>query len=128
MKGGIPKISEAEYEIMKVIWKYAPISTNEVVEKLADIQTWNPKTIQTLLSRLVKKNAITYEKKGRVFVYSPIVEEKEYVTEESQSFLKRFYNGAVGSLVLNLIEQEQLTEGEIAQLKEILEQKQMKGE
>ena len=53
--GNLFTISEAEYQVMKIIWANAPVSTNEVVEKLLETSTWSPKTIQTLLSRLVKK-------------------------------------------------------------------------
>lgn len=67
----LPQISEAEFEVMKVIWKYAPISTNEVTEKLNQTTDWSPKTIQTMLKRLVTKKALTYEKQSRVFVYTP---------------------------------------------------------
>ena len=69
----LPQISEAEFEVMKVIWKYAPISTNEVTEKLTQTTDWSPKTIQTMLKRLVTKKALTYEKQSRVFVYTPLV-------------------------------------------------------
>lgn len=68
----LPQISEAEFEVMKVIWKYAPISTNEVTEKLTQTTDWSPKTIQTMLKRLVTKKALTYEKQSRVFVYTPL--------------------------------------------------------
>lgn len=116
----IPKISEAEFEIMKIVWKYSPINTNDVVEKLADKIAWSPKTVQTLLSRLVKKGALEYTKKSRVFVYTPLVEEKEYLTEESSSFLDKFYNGALNSMVLNFLEQDKLTKKDIDELKDIL--------
>ena len=61
----LPQISEAEFEVMKVVWKHAPISTNEVTETLTKTTNWNPKTIQTLLKRLVTKKALTYEKQDR---------------------------------------------------------------
>lgn len=89
----LPQISEAEFEVMKVIWKYAPISTNEVTEKLTQTTDWSPKTIQTMLKRLVTKKALTYEKQSRVFVYTPLVPETEYIRQESNSFLNKYYNG-----------------------------------
>ena len=57
----LPQISEAEFEVMKIVWKYAPISTSEITEKLTQISSWSPKTIQTLIKRLVSKKALTYE-------------------------------------------------------------------
>ena len=122
----MPTISEAEYEIMKAVWKNAPISTNEVVE-LFEGGNWSPKTVQTLLARLVKKGALGYEKRGRVFVYSPLIDEEEYRREESSSFLKKFYNGALNSMVLNFIDGDKLSPDDIDELTRILE-KGAKGE
>lgn len=122
----MPKISEAEYEIMKAVWKNAPISTNEVVE-LFEGGNWSPKTVQTLLARLVKKGALGYEKRGRVFVYLPLIDEEEYRREESSSFLKKFYNGALNSMVLNFIDGDKLSPDDIDELTRILE-KGAKGE
>ena len=66
----LPQISEAEFEVMKIVWKYAPISTNEITEKLTQISSWSPKTIQTLIKRLVSKKALTYETKPGFCLYS----------------------------------------------------------
>ena len=82
----LPQISESEYEVMKIVWKCAPINTNEITEKLLKTTAWSPKTIQTLIKRLVNKGALTYEKQGRIFVYTPMVKEDEYVGQESRSF------------------------------------------
>ena len=89
----LPQISEAEFEVMKIVWQRAPVNTNEITECLEKTTSWSPKTIQTLIKRLVNKGALTYEKQGRIFVYTPLVGEKEYIGQESSSFLKRFYHG-----------------------------------
>ena len=95
----LPQISEAEFEVMKVVWKYAPINTNEITEKLTQTTNWSPKTIQTLIKRLVSKKALTYEKQSRVFVYTPLVKEDEYIRQESNTFLKRYYDGNITSML-----------------------------
>ena len=64
----LPQISEAEYEVMKIVWKHAPINTNEITEKLLQSTSWSPKTIQTLIKRHVTKGVHTYEKQSRDFV------------------------------------------------------------
>jgi len=121
---GLPEISEAEYQIMKVIWaEEVPISTNEVVEKLESTTSWKPKTIHTLLSRLVKKGALQYEKRGRVFVYSPLVKESDILEIENDNFLNRFYDGTINSMVVHLLEQDKLSNEDITQLKRILDEK-----
>lgn len=116
----LPQISEAEFEVMKIVWKYAPISTNEITEKLTRTTTWSPKTIQTLIKRLVTKGALTYEKQGRVFVYTPLVEESKYVGQESNSFLKRYFNGDITAFVSSFLENDKLSESELDTLRSLL--------
>ncbi len=116
----LPQISEAEFEIMKVVWKYAPINTNEITQRLTRTTTWSPKTIQTLIKRLVTKGALTYEKQSRVFVYTPLVKEKDYINQESHSFLKRFYGGNITAMLSAYIENGQLSEDELEKLRSLL--------
>ena len=113
----LPQISEAEFEVMKVIWKYAPISTNEVTEKLTQTTDWSPKTIQTMLKRLVTKKALTYEKQSRVFVYTPLVPETEYIRQESNSFLNKYYNGNIVSMLTSYLEDDKLSKTELDTLR-----------
>ncbi len=116
----LPQISEAEFEVMKVIWKCAPISTNEITEKLTQTTKWNPKTIQTLIKRLVTKGALSYEKQSRVFVYTPLIEEKEYIGQKSHSFLERYYGGDITAMLSAYIEDDKLSESEIGTLRSLL--------
>ena len=123
----LPQISEAEFEVMKVVWKYAPINTNEITEKLVQTTNWNPKTIQTLIKRLVSKKALTYEKQGRDFVYTPLVKEDEYIRRESNTFLNRFYDGNITSMLDSYLEDDKLSETEIDTLRSLLSEKPKKG-
>lgn len=116
----LPQISEAEFEVMKVIWKYAPISTNEVTEKLTQTTDWSPKTIQTMLKRLVTKKALTYEKQSRVFVYTPLIPETEYIRQESNSFLNKYYNGNIVSMLTSYLEDDKLSKTELDTLRHLL--------
>ncbi|MFR3823856.1 MULTISPECIES: BlaI/MecI/CopY family transcriptional regulator [Hungatella] len=116
----LPQISEAEYEVMKVIWSKAPINTNEVTDSLLQATDWSPKTIQTLLKRLVQKGAITYEKKSRVFVYTPLVVKEDYLNQESEHFLKRFFNGNLTSLVASYMKDERISQEELEELRSLL--------
>ena len=116
----LPQISESEFEIMKIVWKYAPISTNEITEKLLQTTSWSPKTIQTLIKRLVIKGALTYEKQSRVFIYTPLVKESEYLGQESNSFLNRYYNGDITAMLSAYIENDRLSEAEINTLRSLL--------
>ena len=116
----LPQISEAEFEVMKIIWKHAPISTNEITEKLSQTTKWRPKTIQTLIKRLVTKGVLSYQKQSRVFVYTPLIEEKEYIGQESHSFLERYYDGDITAMLSAYIEDDKLSESEIDTLRSLL--------
>ena len=119
----LPQISEAEFEVMKIVWKYAPISTNEITEKLLQTTSWSPKTIQTLIKRLVTKGVLTYEKQSRVFVYTPTVKENEYINQESNSFLNRYYDGDITAMVSAYVENDRLSEAELDTLRALHSQK-----
>lgn len=124
----LPQISEAEYEVMKVVWKHAPISTNEITQQLLKTTSWSPKTIQTLIKRLVNKGALSYEKQSHMFVYTPMVKENEYIGQESSSFLKRFYGGNITAMVSAYLENDKLSEAEIETLRGLLSKKDTKGD
>lgn len=123
----LPHISEAEYEVMKVVWKLAPVSTNEITDALTRTTAWSPKTIQTLIKRLVNKRVLSYEKRGRMFVYTPLVGEKEYANQQSRSFLKRFYNGDISAMLSAYMEDGALSQAEISALRSLLFKDSEKG-
>ena len=116
----LQQISEAEYEVMKIVWKYAPINTNEITEKLLATSSWSAKTIQTLIKRLVNKGVLTYEKNSRVFVYTPVVKESEYISQESNSFLNRYYDGDITAMLSAYIQNDKLSKTEIETLRALL--------
>ena len=116
----LPQISEAEFQVMKIVWEHAPVSTNQVTEYLTRTTKWSPKTIQTMLKRLVQKKALTYDKEGRVFIYKPLIGQQDYVNQESRHFLQRFYNGNVVSMITAFLDMEELSQQEVDELKELL--------
>lgn len=124
----VPSISDAEYAVMKIVWAHAPISTNDVVEMLEKTTNWKPKTIQTLLARLVKKGALRYEKSSRVYVYMPLIQETDVLALESDTFLQRFYDGAANAMMVNLVERDKLSQDELEALKRLLEEKLTEGQ
>src|ERR1051325_624787 len=105
-----PKISETEWEIMRVVWARHPITASEVVDELSRRDaSWHPKTARTLLTRLVKKGALEYEPLGRVYVYKPIVTERECVASASNSFLDRVFGGSLKPMLAHFAEAKKLT-------------------
>lgn len=123
----LPQISEAEFEVMKIVWQHSPISTNEITDRLVKTTAWSPKTIQTLIKRLVNKGALSYEKQSRVFVYTPLVGKDEYIGQESRSFLNRFYGGNITDMLSAYIDNDKLSENEISTLRSLLSKDRKKG-
>ena len=119
----IPRISESEWQVMRVLWAEAPRTANEVVDALNHTTTWKPKTIKTLLNRLVKKRALGFDKKGRAYDYYPLVDEVECMKAENHSLLSRVYGGALKPMLANLLEDAKLTPDEIEDLKRILDER-----
>src|SRR5437867_3685478 len=116
----LPRISEAELVVMKVVWERAPATANQVVDALENRRHWKPKTIHTLLSRLVRKRVLAFKKKGREYHFRPLVEAAEYAHAASRSFLSRFFDGQVAPFLACFLEREKLSKAEIEELRRIL--------
>jgi BlaI family transcriptional regulator, penicillinase repressor len=118
----LPKISDAEWVVMKVLWDRGPLTTGAVVEAL-NSSDWKPKTIHTLLGRLVRKGALTFERKGREYLFQPLVSADECEHAVSRSFLERFFGGELAPFLARFVEREKLKPSEIEELKRILDRK-----
>ncbi len=124
MKPTVPRISESEWAVMKVLWSQAPCSAGEVISALSRTDpNWHPKTVKTFLNRLVRKQALGFRKEGRAYVYRPLVTEQECVNAVSESFLGRVFGGSLKPMLAHFVEQNKLSAREIQELKELLEQK-----
>ena len=124
MKTTTPRISETEWEVMRVIWGRHPITAAEVVAALIkEDPTWHPKTLRTLLGRLVRKQALDYEPQGRAYVYAPRVTETECVAAASESFLERVFGGALQPMLAHFVRHRKLTRKEVQELKRLLEER-----
>ena len=119
----IPKIPQSEWRVMQILWEKSPRTANEVVTALGDSVSWTPKTVKTLLNRLVKKEALGYTKEGRLYRYHPLLQEEECIGAERTSFLRRVYGGALTPMLAHFIEDQDLSAEEIAELKNILDMK-----
>lgn len=118
-----PKISNTEWEIMRVVWMKHPITANEIIDQLtAADASWHPKTARTLLARLVQKKALEYEERGRAYVYSPLVSEQECLANASESFLERFFGGSLKPMFAHFVGQRRLTKKEVEELRSLLEE------
>lgn len=123
-----PPISDAEWEVMNVLWEQSPRTANDVVDILAPRMSWHPKTVKTLLGRLVRKGVLRYREEGNRYLYRPAIPRERYVQEESKTFLERVFGGAATPMLVHMVENAALTEADIEELRAILERKKTEGE
>ncbi|BES64973.1 BlaI/MecI/CopY family transcriptional regulator [Gottschalkiaceae bacterium SANA] len=118
-----PKISDAEYEIMKIIWEHKKITAHEVIDHIDPQFNWSDKTIKTMLNRLIKKRVLDFEKHGNYYSYYPITKEEDYRKIETQSFVQKIFNGSLNTMVSSFLRDADLSSDEINELKKILGEK-----
>lgn len=119
----LPRISESEWLAMRVLWSKGALTANEVVEELAGKTKWKPKTVKTLITRLMQKGAVRFKKEGRKYRYYAAVSEVECVGAQRRSFVRRVYGGTMKPMLSAFLEDAELSAEDIAELKRILEQK-----
>lgn len=113
-------ISDSELEVMKIIWENPDITANKIIGILENRVEWKPNTIKTLINRLLKKNAIGFNKEGKEYYYYALVDKDIYINAESESFLQRIFNGSINSMVLNFVKNKKMSDEDIEELKSIL--------
>lgn len=118
------QITDAEFCVMKTLWKNEPCTSSEIVDEVSKTQNWNDKTIRTLINRLVSKGAVKAEKTGsKAFTYSSLISEKDYINVENKNFLNKLYGGSVKLMLASFVENNNLSDEDIQNLKDILEGK-----
>ena len=118
----IPRISDAEWIVMKVLWNRSPLAASDIIDALAQSERWAPKTVKTLLNRLVKKGALGFERDGRAYSYRPLVTEAACTTEASEAFLARVFGGSLQPMLAHFVEEKRLSAKEVKDLKRLLEE------
>ncbi|MGA2248835.1 MAG: BlaI/MecI/CopY family transcriptional regulator [Verrucomicrobiota bacterium] len=117
------RITEAEWEVMAVVWERTPVAASTVLEVLAHRKQWTLATVRTLLRRLVNKGALRQEVEGKRFLYSPLITMAECSRRESESFLDRVLGRAPSEAILHLVKRADLSQDDIQELRRILNQK-----
>ncbi|MDE5892589.1 MAG: BlaI/MecI/CopY family transcriptional regulator [Acetatifactor sp.] len=106
---------------MKVLWDDSPKTLPDILNSLKHT-AWSQTTIQTYLARLVKKGALTTQRQGKGYLYSPTISESDCQLLESKSFLNRIYNGSLSQMVKGFIKGGDLSAEELEALKKIIQE------
>jgi len=120
---GIPRISDAEWQVMQTLWDKAPQTANEIVATLSQATSWKRETIRTLINRLVRKKAVGFEQQGRQYHYYPLIGEGDCVRAEARSLVERFQGGSLEPMLAAFVEHARLSKAQIQRLRQILDDK-----
>ncbi|MBE7020940.1 MAG: BlaI/MecI/CopY family transcriptional regulator [Ruminococcaceae bacterium] len=114
-------ITDAEYEIMCVLWNSDELLTVADIIKKLDNNDWSASTVATFMARLLKKEVISCERKGKVNYYYPVLKQSEYAIDETENLLAKMFKGSIKNLVATLYENKKPSKEEVADLKKMFE-------
>ena len=120
----ISRLPDAELEIMKIIWRNNDETTSaQIVDALAGKKDWAVTTVLNFLSRLVDRGFISVRRKGKINIYTPVIDENAYLEVESKSFLKRLHGNSFKSLVASLYGGSEISQDDLAELKSFINER-----
>ena len=114
------KISDSEWEVMRVICTLESTTAQEIVEILGQTMDWKAATIKTLLGRLVKKEAVRTEQSGKKYIYYPAISEGETVKSATESLFSHICAKRIGETIAELVAEAALTDADVALINEQL--------
>lgn len=114
------RFSEAEWKVMRVVWRRPGVAVREVAAELAGETGWSYSTVKTMLARLVEKGALSLEKDANLYRYTATVDERDARRSALRSLLDRAFDGTLGSLLHHLVAEEKLSQPEVEELRALL--------
>ena len=116
------KLSDAELEIIRVLWKYKePRTSNEILKEMGENRNWKLASLMTVLARMVEKEVVFCDRSTRTNYYSAIVSEEQYKLMEGESFLERLYDKSVKNFIACMYQGQKMSKENIMELREYLD-------
>ena len=116
------KLTTSEWSVLSCLWEDSPRTVMQLVADLGDRVGWAKSTTITTLRRMEEKELVRVEHAGKGKLYAPAVEREQAVIAETRSFLDRVYQGSVGLMMSAMAQRRELSAGEVAELRAILDQ------
>jgi BlaI family penicillinase repressor len=114
-------ISDAEVEVLRQLWEEAPLSAQEIIERMEKNGNAHPKTIKTLINRLLNKGALRFKEENRKYMYIPVVKKADFYRIRTESFLNKFFDGELSPLVSFFSSQKKLSDKQIEELRQLVD-------
>ena len=117
------QISDAEWQVMKIIWMQGEQTSTDLIKVLEKRFSWSKSTIQTLLARLVEKECLTREKQGKSFIYSALLTQEDSRKLLVQDIKDKLCSRRIKHLVADLVEECDFTLADLKGLEEVISKK-----
>lgn len=111
----LPKLSDAEWEVLKPFWEEGPMAARDVYARVSAHRDWAYKTVKTMLSRLVQKGALSYDRVGNSYLYRAAYSRAEMTESATDTFIERVFDGALRPFVAHFA--ESISKEELAQVR-----------
>ena len=121
------KLTNAEWQLMNALWQGSPATARDVAKHLPGRTNWAYTTIKTMLTRLVAKGVVSETKTGNVSVYKPRLTRRRARLTALRSLVEQGFDGAFGSLLHFVVEEEKLSPSERRRLRQLLDESTGKG-
>lgn len=118
----IPHITEAEMNVMEVLWQAQPLGAAAITQALESSTGWHRKTVNTMLSRLVKKGAVSFVREKSGHQYSALLERSDYTQSVTGKLVKRFFDGRLAPLVAHFADSGSLSKDDLDEIKTLIEE------
>ncbi len=113
-------ITDAEFEIMTVLWSEGPISSGRIAEQLSEKHQWTTQTVRTLLTRLIEKDAVAFTKEGRRHLYFATLKREEFSRSAITRLADRLFGGRAAPLLSEFVADRGMTADDIHDIETLL--------
>lgn len=114
------QISAAESQVMEALWRKAPLTPEDIIAQTARPNGWGRGTVRTLITRLLRKGALSGARQDGGYFYTPLISRADYVRSESRMLLDRLFAGQVAPAVAHFVTQQKLTTADVKKLKKLI--------
>ena len=118
----LPPLPKSELEVARIVWNLGEATVRQVIAALPPDRELDFFTVQTYLRRLEAKGYLTKRRDGRSNVYRPGMRPDRVVSQVVRDFVDRLFDGQAMPLMQQLIEDRALSDQEIGQLQQMLDQ------
>ena len=122
MKNETPKLTDAELEIMHVVWELDNATVREVHERLNQHRALAYTTVMTMMNILEEKGHLTRNKQGRAYRYEPVRPKSQVISGMVDDFVGKVFEGSARPLVLGLVEERKLSEKDLEEIARLIKE------